>query len=261
VTSQLLKPGRGKWTSRTTVMAVITAGHVGAIALAFLARGPQPDAAPPVAFSVSLLPEQRDETPAPKLRPPEIVMPEVVVPLVNIDIQAEAPPPPITVVVKAAPPAPHIPPSPTVSKVDNTSPIIATSVEYVRPPVVTYPAAAKQARAMGTAHIRALVETDGHVREVSVERSSGYASLDKAARESVMGALFRPYMHDGVARAALVIVPVDFSLKVRGGRQDKGSPADECGKPHRGDRDRDEHSCRRDRGGSPPQALNQSIAP
>jgi protein TonB len=233
---------------------------VGAIALAVFARGPQPDEVPPAPISVSLLTEQREDTPAPKLRPPEIVMPEVALPQVNIDIQVEAPPPPIAVVVKAMPPAPQVQPSAPVAKVDNTSPIIATSVEYVRPPRVTYPAAARQARATGTAHIRALVETDGRVREVSVERSSGYASLDKAARESVMGALFRPYMHDGVARAALVIVPVDFSLKVRGGRQDKGPPQEDCGKAHRHGRDRDD-SCGPEHGGPPPQALTLSIAP
>jgi protein TonB len=261
VTSQLLKSGRGKWTSRSTVMAVIAAGHVGLIALAVLARGPQPDEAAPAPISVSLLTEQREETPAPKLRPPEVVMPEVVVPQVNIDIQLDVPPPPITVVAKSSPPVPQPAPSPPpVSKGDNTSPIMATSVEYLRPPVVTYPAAARQARATGTAHIRALVETDGHVREVTVERSSGYASLDKAARESVMGALFRPYMHDGVARAAVVIVPVDFSLKVRGGRQDKGPPQDDCGKPHHRGRDRD-NACGQDHGGLPPQALTRSIAP
>ena len=144
-------------------------------------------------------------------------MPEVVVPPVNIDHSGwmlrrlRLPWWSVSDTAKPAGTASAHP----VSKGDTSEPIMATSVEYVRPPVVSYPAAAKQARASGTAQIRAVVETDGRVREVSVERSSGHASLDKAALESVRGALFRPYMHNGIARAALVIVPVEFGLKSR----------------------------------------------
>jgi TonB family protein len=48
-----------------------------------------------------------------------------------------------------------------------------------------------------------------------VYRSSGHASLDKAATEAMLAALFKPYTRDGVARAAVVIVPMEFSLKAR----------------------------------------------
>jgi protein TonB len=224
-----------------------------------IARGPERDAPPPEAIAVSLFAEQRIEDPAPQLRSPEVAMPEVFVPPVSIDIRLDAPPPPINVVAVSTPPKQPAPQPQPVSKGDTAEPIMATSVEYLRPPVVSYPAVAKQARAAGTAQIRAVVETDGRVREVSVERSSGHASLDKAAKESVRGALFRPYMHNGIAHAALVIVPVEFSLKIRGGRHDKGGPPDACGNPHR--RDREDDACDMQRGGSLPQALDQSNTP
>jgi protein TonB len=191
--------------------------------MALLARAPQVEAVAPPAIAVSLLMEQQpSEPPAVRPRVPEIVMPQVVVPLVSIDIPMEAPPPPIAVTASAEPAqVPPAQPSTTthpvpVSNRDSSEPVMATAVEYVRPPVLTYPAAARQARATGTVLVRAVVEADGRVREVRVDRSSGYASLDRAAMEAMRTALFRPYMHNGVARAAVVIVPMEFELKKRG---------------------------------------------
>jgi periplasmic protein TonB len=215
VTSQLLNPGRGNWTARTTVVAVITVGHVAAIVMGLIARGPQVEEELVAPIAVSLLSPERSEPPAPRLRPPEIVMPQVVVPLLNIEIPQDAPPPPITIVASSEPPAPTPQPSSPAPRVDISEPVMATAVEYVRPPALVYPAAAKQARASGTVQVRAVVETDGRVREVRVDRSSGHSSLDKAACEAMRGALFKPYMHNGIARAAVVIVPLEFSLKTR----------------------------------------------
>jgi TonB family protein len=64
-------------------------------------------------------------------------------------------------------------------------------------------------------HVRALVDVDGHAREVSVARSSGFELLDRAACDAVLGALFKPYRRNNVARSMVVIVPVNFSLTVR----------------------------------------------
>ncbi len=242
-------------------MAVIVAGHVAAIALAMLVRAPRLDAETPEPIMVSLLTEQHSEPPPPPppTKPVEVVVPDIVMPpLINIVIPQD--PPPITVVASPSPPKPPVPPSPPVSKGDTSEPVLATSVEYVRPPAVFYPPAAKQARATGIVHVRAVVETDGHVREVRVDRSSGFASLDKAASESVLGALFRPYMQNGVARAAIVIVPVDFSLKTRGAKHDRGPPDERCGKPRRNARD-DEDDCGPGRDGPPRHTLSQANIP
>jgi periplasmic protein TonB len=189
--------------------------------MALLARAPEVDELAPPAIAVSLLTEQQpSEPPAVRPRLPDIVMPQVVVPLVSIDIPMDVPPPPPPIAVMASVEPAPIPPTTAlpvpVSNRDSSEPVMATSVEYLRPPVLTYPAAAKQARATGTVLVRAVVEADGRVREVRVDRSSGYALLDRAAMEAMRKALFRPYMHDGVARAAVVVVPMEFELKTRG---------------------------------------------
>jgi protein TonB len=257
VTSQLLKPGRSNRASRTTTIAVIAAGHAAIILVGMYARGPAREEEPIAPIAVSLLTEQQAETPAPTLRPPEVVLPEVQVPLVEIDIPLDAPPPPITVLARAEPPSPPLPPppSPPAPALHASEPVMATSVEYVRPPVLVYPPAAKQARASGTVHLRAVVEADGRVREVKVDRSSGHASLDKAATEAMRAALFKPYMHNGMARAAVVIVPMDFGLKTRSAKRDKDTSDERCTKLLQ--RDRGGNSCGAD---LPRQMLSQSIA-
>ena len=154
-----------------------------------------------------MLPE-RPEAAAPRIetRLEEFRYPAPVVPVISVDMPVEAP---LAITVASTPaPAPPAPPA------DADTPIMATSVEYVRRPVVRYPASARQARATGTVHVRALVELDGHVRDAKVHRSSGHEVLDRAACDSVLAALFKPYTQDGVPRSALVIVPIDFSLRV-----------------------------------------------
>lgn len=221
--SQVLRQaGRGHRRSRIAVAAAIVAGHAILVAVCMFARAPVTHDKTPVPITALLLmPEPDEPPPSPPAHRMEVVMPEVMVPRVEIEIRQEAPPP-ITVAASAAPPAPATVDAPPVlqavftpSAADAGTPVLASAVEYVRPPAVRYPPAARQARASGTVLIRAVVGTDGHVREVRVDRSSGYALLDKAAGEAVLGALFRPYVHDGVARVAIVIVPVDFNLKAR----------------------------------------------
>ena len=87
----------------------------------------------------------------------------------------------------------------------------------MRMPSPVYPAAAKQARAQGVVYVRALVDGSGHAQQAQVHRSSGFAALDRAACDSVLAALFRPYLHNGVPRSVDVIVPITFALTMRGG--------------------------------------------
>jgi TonB family protein len=93
--------------------------------------------------------------------------------------------------------------------------------------------------------VRALVDVNGHAREARVYRSSGFAALDRAACESVLAALFRPYLHNGVPRSVNVIVPVTFALATRGAG-DRGPPRD---------RDRDKADLQLDVGGQDHHAM------
>jgi len=131
--------------------------------------------------------------------------------VVNIDIPT--PPAAITVVAVATPAPPAPPPVPAG---DADSPVAISEAAWVRMPSPVYPAAAKQARAQGVVYVRALVDVSGHAQKAQVHRSSGFATLDRAACDSVLAALFRPYLHNGVPRSVDVIVPITFALTTRG---------------------------------------------
>lgn len=206
--------------SRSAVLAGIIVLHVGAIAVALTAKGPQPEAIPQSPPMQVMLMNEAERPPAPDV---PVVVQEVspvqlVVPVVNIDLPAPAPQ--AITVVAAAPPA--TPPPAPVSVGEADGPITIAQAEWVRMPIPVYPRAAKQARAQGVVQVRALVDASGKAREARVHRSSGYAALDRAACESVLAALFRPYLHNGVPRSVDVIVPVTFALAQHGG--DRGPP-------------------------------------
>jgi periplasmic protein TonB len=198
---------RGFWTSRGIALAAIVALH-GLVALAALLHRVAPPALPEAEpFVVALVTEQRAETAqAPEIPVQEVRFPMPVIPVIDISIPEEISPATITVATV---------PEATTPVGESHAPIMATMVEWVRRPVVVYPPEARRARATGTVQVRALVEKDGHVGDARVHRSSGFALLDRAACDSVRNALFRPYTLDGVARSALVIVPIDFSLTIR----------------------------------------------
>lgn len=60
--------------------------------------------------------------------------------------------------------------------------------------------------------LRVLIDESGHVKDIEVFRSSGHTRLDEEARNAVARALFRPYSANGVAQAAIAMVPIEFSL-------------------------------------------------
>jgi protein TonB len=83
-------------------------------------------------------------------------------------------------------------------------------------PSPVYPSAARKARAQGVVLVRVLVDSSGHALKATVHRSSGFAVLDRAACDSVLAALFKPYLQNGVPRSVDVIVPITFALANRG---------------------------------------------
>ncbi len=60
--------------------------------------------------------------------------------------------------------------------------------------------------------LRVEVGTDGRVRDVRLQTSSGYSDLDDAALRAVRGWTFVAARESGRAVAAWVTVPVDFRL-------------------------------------------------
>lgn len=80
----------------------------------------------------------------------------------------------------------------TAQKVDQEA--IAEFSSCARP---KYPAADLGARHEGTVDLRFLVGADGKVKEDSIEKSSGHAGLDEAARSALVKCSFKPAQAGG----------------------------------------------------------------
>ena len=61
--------------------------------------------------------------------------------------------------------------------------------------------------------LRVLVNTQGQPERVEVQKGSGSAALDDAARRAALQALFKPHIENGQAVTVWAIVPILFSLE------------------------------------------------
>lgn len=84
---------------------------------------------------------------------------------------------------------------------------------YLNNPAPDYPPAARAAGEQGKVLLKALIDHQGHVAEISVRKTSGYPSLDHAALNSVKQWRFVPAQRQGETVAAWVLVPVLFDLE------------------------------------------------
>jgi protein TonB len=106
-------------------------------------------------------------------------------------------------VVLSAPPAPPVPSTPRT---------VTSGVEYLQKPEPVYPPLSRRLGETGKVVLRVLINENGRADKVTVETSSGFSRLDEAARQAAQRALFKPYIEDGRAVPAYVIVPLDFKL-------------------------------------------------
>lgn len=90
---------------------------------------------------------------------------------------------------------------------------IEASLAYMADPL-QYPIQALRQRMYGTVMLRVLVDETGKPLEVSIARGSGYAVLDRSAREQVLASWrFKPAMVNGQRVRAWATVPVTFDLR------------------------------------------------
>lgn len=101
-------------------------------------------------------------------------------------------------VVAQAPASAYVAPSQHAAYLDNPKP--------------AYPTVARQRGMEGRVVLRVAVRRDGSVRTVEVEQSTGFAMLDRAARNAVVHWRFAPATRGGVAVEGEVLVPFDFRL-------------------------------------------------
>ncbi len=209
-----LRSNRPPLARRAGAVGLVLAVHAVAIAGFLQVRvraGSEPDQ---VAVQVSFVDGPQDESTAPvrptvrlaDVKPFVPNVPRVDLPIV---VQTAAP----TAITVSAPPEPL--PAASVSRSSIVAPVAVASVDYLRPPAPRYPPKARRARVEGTVLLRVVIDTQGNASEVQVHRSSGHDELDAAARSAVLAAAFRPYVENGVARPAQVIVPIEFALTLR----------------------------------------------
>ena len=200
---------------RSLVGLGILGAHAGVIALVALSMRVQPghQEVPPVTV---VLVEQAST----KLEPPALLEPRIVsitppvldVPDVPVEVEART---------EARSEMQISPPSAPVAAAtsgDSTELRSMSEVAYLEPPAPHYPTESKRAREEGLVILRVLIDESGRASSVLVYRSSGHPRLDEAACNAVQRAVFKPYVDRGIARAAIAMVPVEFSLHGAGDR-------------------------------------------
>jgi protein TonB len=115
----------------------------------------------------------------------------------------------------AAPPAPVAPPAPPAPPAAPAQPktIAISAVQYLTPPVLNYPGAARRAGESGKASVRVLVDLHGLPQQTQLVRSTGFARLDEAALATVRATRFKPYMENGQPLSFWVLMPLEFILE------------------------------------------------
>ncbi len=100
-------------------------------------------------------------------------------------------------------------PSPKLAPVV-TPPAASTSYKNPKP---AYPPLARKRGQEGTVRVRAHIDEQGKLIDVSVAQSSGHTLLDDAALKTVRRWRFTPAMRDGQPVKGTIVVPIEFSLK------------------------------------------------
>ena len=79
----------------------------------------------------------------------------------------------------------------------------------VRP---VYPESARRAGIQGTTLLRIHIEVDGHVSDISVQRSAGHQALDEAAADAVRRWRFEPALNSAGPVSMWAVIPVEFRI-------------------------------------------------
>ncbi|ANE77872.1 energy transducer TonB [Dickeya solani IPO 2222] len=137
----------------------------------------------------------------------QVKMPKPVKPIAKKPATPRQPVAPQTTPVNTAATAPAAPPT---AAAPVTPP--SASAAYLRNPPPAYPDVAINRGWEGTVLLNVQVRPDGKVQTIRLQRSSGYPTLDDAAREAVQHWSFVPARRGDQPESGWVVVPVDFTL-------------------------------------------------
>ncbi|MGQ0530350.1 MAG: energy transducer TonB [Panacagrimonas sp.] len=156
---------------------------------------PQPEPPKPVMEPPPPTPVPDRPKPKPQMIAAQTPAPAAITAPPPEPVMVEAPPPPPAA---AAEPAPVIPPNFVAAYLDNPPP--------------AYPLSSKRLGETGTVLLRVRVSEMGRAESVELERSSGFARLDRAAIDAVRQWKFVPAKQADVAVPAYVLIPLNFDL-------------------------------------------------
>ncbi|WP_210399140.1 energy transducer TonB [Steroidobacter denitrificans] len=150
----------------------------------------------------------------PVLPPPAVTLPEQ-----TIDVQ---PPSPILVEHTPVPSKAISVPVIVPNNVPSAAPLAASpapvtlprfDADYLSNPTPAYPAVSRRLREEGTVVLRVLVRKNGEAAQVFIGQSSGFARLDRSARDTVTHWRFVPARDADGPVDEWVLVPIEFSLR------------------------------------------------
>jgi protein TonB len=184
------------------------------------------DSPPPAPLFVSVLAQEtRAAAPEPALavppatlpRAPALALPQVQLPSIETGTPPQAPAaaPVAASPAEPAEPAPASASAPTASPPPPPAPerrLAIGEVQYLAPPVLVYPLAARRLREQGEVRVLVRVDERGDPGRVLIQRSSGSDRLDEAALATARATRFKPYTEDGVPRPFWVVMPLVFEL-------------------------------------------------
>jgi protein TonB len=155
--------------------------------------------------------------PPPPLPPPPPVelkpLPRApVAPVVHVQPQPTVVPPAVLTTTEGTQPTPQVVPSSTAPSGADTTASVEATLAYRSSPL-QFPSQALRQHMQGTVLLRVLVDENGVPMQVEIEHGSGYALLDRSAREQVLAHWrFQPALANGHAVRAWAKVPVNFVL-------------------------------------------------
>jgi len=207
----------------------VTCAHAGLLGLLLLAPDTPEPITPLRPLMVSLI-EPRIEAPQPQSKPePKPQPPKPVAKPLPTPVLAAKPTPIPQPVVETPEPTPLPEPVPEVLPPTAPTPIVEAPrpappsplaptpprpADYLNNPKPSYPALSKRLGEEGTVRLNILVNPDGSVARLELERSSGHPRLDRSAMDTVQSSWkFEPARQGDKPVAAWVIVPIQFTLR------------------------------------------------
>lgn len=161
---------------------------------------------------------------APRIEPqPPVIQEARPLPMVKQQtVRRPDPPPPIISSASetqstgfAVAPPPPSPPTPPAAEAPAAPPTVTEAsydANYLHNPKPAYPISARRMGDEGKVLLRVRVSTDGSALAVQIGQSSGFPSLDEAARDAVLRWRFVPARRGNDAIESWVGVPIVFRL-------------------------------------------------